>query len=393
MGERQDVSRENGQSNTFTRGDPEPGQHAFVAMDAMRCVLAIVVAFAHAWYLLIEDRQGQVSILASVAYFLAGFAHASVILFFVLSGYWIARSVDRRIMTGWEWPSYLIDRVTRLLVVLLPALAIGGALDATALYVFDSSTHSGATDTYVLRKDVAAALDWRVLLGNFVFLQGIAVPPFGTNGPLWSLAYEFWFYIWFPAIIVSWRKRRLSPFLFAIGPAWFTPHMVIGFGCWLCGAVLYKATRTRTDEDRRAPLNRIWFSITGGALVAMLVVVRVVGLVYLELPLAAAFAFFLYAMLRADLRVPHWLLPLAAYGAQASFSLYALHFPVLAFAAALLLDTERLPPVAMNIALVAGTLALVILLCGVVARTTERHTGRIRSFFNRHMDARTINSA
>lgn len=382
MGETQHASRGGGASNTVRRDAPEPGQGAFVFMDAMRSVLAVAVAFAHAWYLLIEDYRGQVSVLASSAYFLAGYAHASVILFFVLSGFWIARSVDRRVATGWRWSSYLIDRLARLLVVLVPALAIGGALDAVALYGLESSTHIGATDTYVLRRNVGDALGWRVLLGNLLFLQDIAVAPLGTNGPLWSLAYEFWFYIWFPAIILSWRARRPSPFLLATGLAWIAPHMVIGFGCWLCGAALYRATRERNGEDRRAPLGRGWLGAAATALMAMLVIVRVVGLTDLELPLAATFALFLFTLLRVDPVPPRWLRPLAAYGARASFSLYALHFPVIAFAAALLLDTGRLPPSAANIVLVAATLASVLFVCSVFARYTERNTGRVRSFLS-----------
>jgi peptidoglycan/LPS O-acetylase OafA/YrhL len=30
-----------------------------------------------------------------------------------------------------------------------------------------------------------------VFLGNFLFLQSIVSPVFGSNGPLWSLSYEF----------------------------------------------------------------------------------------------------------------------------------------------------------------------------------------------------------
>lgn len=387
MGEAQVAGREDGQPDILRRDDPEPGQGAFVVMDAMRCVLAVVVAFAHAWYLLIQDYRGQPTVAASIGYFFAGYAHASVILFFVLSGYWIARSVDGRMEKGWHWPSYLIDRLARLLVVLVPALAIGGTLDAIGLYVLGSSTHSGATGTYVLRANAADALAWRGLLGNLLFLQGITVKPFGTNGPLWSLAYEFWFYIWFPAFVVSWRTRRLSPFLLAIGLAWVAPHMVIGFGCWLCGAALYRSTRTPINKDRRAPLNVRWLSVASGALVTMLIIVRVVGLAYLELALAATFALFLHALLRSDPLAPRWLQPLATYGAQASFSLYALHFPVTAFVAALLLDSGRLPPVAVNIILVVATLALAILVCGIFARCTEQHTGRVRSLLSRKQPA------
>ena len=37
-----------------------------------------------------------------------------------------------------------------------------------------------------------------IWLGNALFLQGIACPTFGSNGALWSLSYEFWYYVLFP---------------------------------------------------------------------------------------------------------------------------------------------------------------------------------------------------
>ena len=354
---------------------------AYVVMDAMRCVLAVAVAFAHAWYLLIEDYRGEASTIAAIGYFLAGFAHASVILFFVLSGYWIAKSVDRRMIVGWEWSGYLVDRLARLLVVLLPALAIGGSLDAIGLYGLESATHTGATNTYVLGNDVADRLGWRVLLGNVLFLQDIAVAPFGTNGPLWSLAYEFWFYIWFPAIVVSWRKRRLSPFLVAASIAWIAPHMLIGFACWLCGAVLFWTTN-RSRHESRPRRSRLRLLVATIAFVGMLIFVRTVGLGGAELPLAVSFALLLYALLHAEVIAPRWLKPLAAYGATASFSLYVLHFPLIAFAAALLLDDRRWPASGTSIALVIAVLAAVVLLSAIFARHTERHTSRVRTLFS-----------
>ena len=88
MGDTTDARRGDGFSTKsgqdMERGDQKSGQGAFAVMDAMRCVLAVVVAFAHAWYLLIEDYCGQASVAASAGYFLAGYEHASDILFFVL---------------------------------------------------------------------------------------------------------------------------------------------------------------------------------------------------------------------------------------------------------------------------------------------------------------------
>ena len=49
-------------------------------------------------------------------------------------------------------------------------------------------------------------------LGSMAFLQTIYIPTFGSNGPMWSLSNEFWYYIVFP--LVAW----LGPArVFAIG--------------------------------------------------------------------------------------------------------------------------------------------------------------------------------
>ncbi|MCA1197877.1 acyltransferase [Sphingomonas sp. R647] len=360
---------------------------AFVVMDALRCVLAVTVAFAHAWYLLIADYSGQATTIASAGYFLAGFAHASVILFFVLSGYWIAKSVDRRMTAGWAWTGYGIDRLARLLVVVLPAFAIGGILDAIGLYGLESSTHTGATDTYVLNNNLAERLGWQTLLGNILFLQSIAVAPFGTNGPLWSLAYEFWFYIWFPALWVSWRRRRPSLLLATLFLAWIVPNMLVGFACWLCGAALFWVTH-RSGRQSLQPLRRLWLIGAGIPFLGTLIYSRLLGLDGTELPLAFTFAVLLYTLLRIDLSAPRWLRPFARYGAQASFSLYVLHFPIIAFAAALLLDDKRLPATGANIALVVAVLAATILISALFARHTERHTARVRAFFSDARPAR-----
>jgi peptidoglycan/LPS O-acetylase OafA/YrhL len=181
----------------------------------------------------------------------------------------------------------------------LPALAIGGILDAIGLYGLESSTHTGATDTYVLNNNLAERLGWQTLLGNILFLQSIAVAPFGTNGPLWSLAYEFWFYIWFPALWVSWRRRRPSPLLATLLLAWVVPNMLVGFACWLCGAALFWATR-RSGGQSLQPLRRLWLIVASVPFLGTLIYSRLFGLGDVELPLAITFAVLLYTLLRVE---------------------------------------------------------------------------------------------
>ena len=55
-----------------------------------------------------------------------------------------------------------------------------------------------------------ATLTWPVLAANALFLQTIVaarnaphpVPTFGSNGALWSLSYEFWYYLAFPLLVL-----------------------------------------------------------------------------------------------------------------------------------------------------------------------------------------------
>lgn len=358
----------------------EAGAGAFGWMDAMRCVLATAVAFAHAWYLLIEDYRQPASLPARAGYFLAGYAHACVILFFVLSGFWITRSVSRRLDGGWRWQPYLIDRLSRLGIVLVPALALGGMLDWIGLDLLGSTTHRGLTDTYVMRPDLADTLSWRTLLGNLLFLQTILVAPFGSNGPLWSLAFEFWFYIWFPALAVSLRSRRPSPLLITAGLIAFNPHLAISFGCWLCGTLLHWANGER---DAKAPPPRGWLVLSALMFAVMLVVVRLRGLDGLELPLAAAFAVLLHTLMRVDPALPAWARPLASYGSKASFSLYAVHFPLLALMAGIVINEQRLPPTTVGMAMVAAAVSITVAFCWAFAWCTERHTGRLRDALSR----------
>ncbi|MCW4463562.1 acyltransferase [Sphingomonas sp. BT-65] len=353
-------------------------------MDAFRCVLATAVAFGHAWALLIRDYQPSRSVAVDALYFAAGFAHASVILFFVLSGYWITKSVVGRVRAGWDWRLYLIDRLSRLMIVLVPALALSGLLDSIALYALNSPTHLGATDTFVLRTDVAANLQPEVLAGNLLFLQDILVRPYGSNGPLWSLAFEFWYYVWFPALLLSWRLRRPSLGLLALLFAFLTPYLALGFLSWLCGALLY-FLEARLRSRAHLPLLRgLGPVLAAGALFAGVLFWGRTGDFSIEDPLLAlAFAFFLLTLLLTNPRPVPGLRRLAAYGAAASFSLYATHFPLMAFATGLFLGAQRLAPTPAAIGLVGLTLAGSLAAAWLFSRLTEARTGTLRRTLRR----------
>lgn len=353
--------------------------NAYRHMDVLRFVLASAVAFGHAWALFIEDYRPSQNLLVNGLYFAAGFAHASVILFFVLSGYWITRSVVTRYEAGWSWRSYLIDRLSRLLVVLIPALVLGGVLDAVALYWIETPTHLGMTETWVLNTDVSANLRPAVLLGNLFFLQGTLVAPFGTNGPLWSVAYEFWYYVWFPALLLTWRARRPSPALAVLLLGLITPDLALGFVSWLCGTALHFAEARLRKISHLPMLRGSRPLVASGLLFAVVLLWGRTGNFGIEDPiLALSFALFLLTLLLTNPPLLRGTSGLAVYGARASFSLYATHFPLMAFAAGIVVGAQRLAPTPDGIAIALAALAAAVVAAYIFSRLTEARTGTLR---------------
>jgi len=355
-------------------------------MDAMRAVLALAVAFGHAWALVIRDRQPGDGWLADGLRAAAGFAHPAVMMFFVLSGYWIGRSVMARADRGWAWGDYLIDRASRLLVVLVPALVLGAALDMAGLWVLHTPTHWGRTASWVLHKDVARDLSLAGLAGNLLFLQGILVRPLGSNGPLWSLAAEWWFYLWFAALYLAWHRRRASATLAVLLVGLLAPELVRLFAVWGCGAVLAGLERAGATAPGTDARGRRWR--TGAAVAvfgAALLAARLDGAMWEDWGLGIGFAALLWALMLAPPgsgRVPGMRV-LARYGAGASFSLYAIHFPVMAMVAGLGVGEARLAPDARGLATVAAAMASAVVASLAFARVTEARTAQVRAWLHR----------
>lgn len=128
-------------------------------------------------------------------YFLTGLGHQSVMIFFVLSGFFIAGSVSAAFERDkWSWREYTINRLTRLWVVLLPALIVTLILDQIGMGLTHGAGYDGRYREMVNSGPSLAEpanLGITTFLGNMAFLQTIATPVFGSNGPLWTLANEF----------------------------------------------------------------------------------------------------------------------------------------------------------------------------------------------------------
>ncbi len=124
---------------------------------------------------------------------------AAVLFFFVVSGFSIGLSLhNKSLIDKTSVNEYLYRRAKRILPIYWLALAL-----SLLISILVPTIRNPSFSSYNL-------------IGNLLFLQTPEVVkawfvPYGNNGPLWSLSYEFFFYLLaIPTIIIS-VKRKLSP--------------------------------------------------------------------------------------------------------------------------------------------------------------------------------------
>ena len=360
---------------------------AYVWFDFFRFVAAFVVVLEHARDLLwVSAAEAPATHIAYQGiYFLTGFGHEAVMVFFVLSGFWISSTIDRRKERPAFWGDYLIDRVSRLMVVLLPALIIGGILDALGIFAFAGQLYFGETGAATLQNNVATHLTPLAFLGNVLFLQTLAVPTFGSNGPLWSLAYEFWYYLWYPAMLFAFTKRRWSLFLasLVIGIIW--PKLLPGFAVWLLGSALYHVDKRGLARKFFGPKRAALLLVFAAIVCAVSLPVSRMGMLPFEVAdvaVGASFALLVWSLLLLDPTIPKIARPFAKYGADASFSLYVTHFPMLVLVSTLVLAGDRLTAGLGAAGLLAGSIGLATLYGWLFAQVTEGNTRQVRQWLH-----------
>lgn len=155
------------------------------------------------------------------------FVHHAVVVFFVLSGYVIAFSTLSR--SARTLREYAVARLSRLYSVVAPALLLTIALQVVGNALAPEAYAKASRGADAMRYALAA-----------VFMQSAwtmsASPP--TNGPLWSLSYEAWYYVGFGAVVFA-RSRRAQLAAVAVVAAIAGPNILLLAPAWLAGVALY----------------------------------------------------------------------------------------------------------------------------------------------------------
>ncbi len=355
-------------------------------LDFLRCVAALTVFAAH----LMHTQFRSFSQETAIAF---DYAVDAVMLFFVISGFVIAYAASHR---DRHMPAFLFNRLTRLGSVAVPAIALTYLADSIGFAVrpeLYSKVFKGDDDTLVtLFQGFSLTNEWA---------WGTA--QIGSNIPLWSLSYEWAYYLLFA--VAFWMRGWRSILLLAILIPMIGINVILLLPAWLLGAC---AWRWSTIAAPHRPVLHLvlaalmiltYFGLKHvGADILLEAVGTQMFVIVSDQPLGRS-SEFLFGTICALLLALHLILVARACAASnmvwptavarlvrwfagASFSIYAVHFPILLLAAALIPEE-----ITGNYRAVWLTV-IVLSLCLIFAACFERPLPRLRTALRTLFQAR-----
>ena len=245
----------------LTSADAHQIKHRLIHLDMLRGIAALGVVLGHSRSFTVLDyaSSGADSPVVQAFYLFTGLGHQWVLAFFALSGFLVGGPAFRAILHGdWNWERYMIKRLTRLWIVLIPALLLTLGLDTAGEILGGSAGYTGSFYGLISSGPSFASpadLSLTTLAANLVFLQTIVRPTFGSNGPLWSLANEFWYYVTFPFLLFAavgrqWGLTRVVMGAIGFALIIFLPTEMVMLGSiWVAGAIAQYALETINDFE------------------------------------------------------------------------------------------------------------------------------------------------
>lgn len=268
------------------------------------------------------------------------FGRQAVIGFFVMSGFLVGGQVLARRRDAKPFlRDYYIHRIVRIYMVVIPAIALTFAFDTIGRNIFPAN--SGGYPLF------EGHYDPRYILTNLLNLQGIVATHYGTNGPLWSVAYEFWYYMVFPLLlapmIVSFDPNRARlcasiTMLFCIAITFRQIWFPFGLLIWTVGAIISRLKKPIVQSPGVACAQFVSIGLILGLSLSISAVHNHPWLQYIsDMTTALAFANLILTLRFVDRLNWKWL---GWRGhkvlADFSFTLYAIHNPTLLLSRAMI---------------------------------------------------------
>jgi peptidoglycan/LPS O-acetylase OafA/YrhL len=391
-------------------------------VDGVRGIASFYVVLNHARFLLfisaavaLGTQTGTLFHLLLYVMSATRYGVAGVMCFFIVSGYAIHYRQAFKIAKGWQpmsWKDYAIHRARRLYPPLLAAIALTFIADMIGRHLVPA-LYNGTAAAVQLSNNPPSAIS---LLGTLTFVQGFVTTVFGSNDPLWSLAYEGFFYLMYPLVLGL--SLRLGPVK--------TLGMFVALGLSVAAIIGMGITAPGLGVDLYSPLGiaahslnllAMWPAWVAGAFIADVRAGRVqipmrvwsVGAVLGLLTLVASGLYLVlknpgiqindinifYLVWVASFFFPIGWLCAGRHGAQSrriveiafrplrrlgamSYSLYVIHFPILALICAVWLSSHSQLPRSPWLML-GGIVAVLVVAYGVY-RVAERPFTAKRDF-------------
>lgn len=193
---------------------------ASLRLDALRAVAAFSVFCSHFVQLGVAGTEPET---------LWGVGRIGVIAFFVMSGYVIAYVAEHKHSC---LRSYFEARLARLYSVFIPALALTIVLDALG-----NNMNPALYRTYP-HPDSSRGMLYIPFFLTFMFENSLFSLRWFSNGPMWSIAYEFWYYTLFG---LATYLRGSSRTLLMVGAILLTGWKVLLLApVWISGVIIYR---------------------------------------------------------------------------------------------------------------------------------------------------------
>ena len=195
--------------------------HGFSSLflDALRLICALTVLFSHCGLVLVPEWMSRLH--------LYELGHGAVVVFFVLSGFVIAHTTSSRKRT---FEDYLASRFSRLYSIYFPAIVFT-AMCAIAAFLINPVIYSQYDRGYNLSRYLLSLF----FCNELWFIS--SAPP--VNIPLWSLSFEFWYYILF-ALIYYKAKNIKGVGIAVLVCCLIGPKILVMFPIWGLGWLAYK---------------------------------------------------------------------------------------------------------------------------------------------------------
>jgi peptidoglycan/LPS O-acetylase OafA/YrhL len=337
-----------------------PSTHkGLLFLDGLRGIAALVVLVGHCRWLLWEGfsdgylkHPGDYGFLGRLSvYFFSVFkyGHQAVLFFFVLSGFVIHLRYSKQLAEGkkvrFDGKDFFKRRAGRIYPLFFFTLLLTFVLDTTGSYL-GFGIYSGRTPVALINENISTDHSAVNFFGNLFFIKSAAVNTWGTNGPLWSLKYEWWFYVAYPLLFLLNRKSpwlslavALALFisitvLFGAGTLFLLSVLQYLFSWWL-GAVTADIYTGRMRVPKWVPA---FFTIC--IPFALMYETRLSNSVIADNLWAVGFFGLVNMLLYVQARWPGRLrlLEKMSWLGDCSYSIYVTHFPMVVFINGLLLS-------------------------------------------------------